>query len=148
MMDHKTRFLSTNTWYVRIKKRQSLNVPSWTSQRVDNSKLKPLYTAIIVISLFMENKFLNLNLITKMLTCQLNFVMEVYHLDLVLLCLYCMFLSFHVRVLEWIHTYSCLNVKELLAWNWHKIWLLNDCNWTRTQNQLIRKRTLDHLAKW
>ena len=30
----------------------------------------------------------------------------------------CMSLSSHVRVSEWIHTlYSCLNVKELLAWN-------------------------------
>ena len=23
----------------------------------------------------------------------------------------------------------------------------NDCSWTRTQNQLVRKRTLNHLAK-
>ena len=44
--------------------------------------------------------------------------------------------------------YSCLNVKELLAWSRHKIWSLSDCNWTRTQNLLVRKRTLNHLAKW
>ena len=25
---------------------------------------------------------------------------------------------------------------------------LNDCNWTRTQNHLVRKRTLSRLAKW
>ena len=25
---------------------------------------------------------------------------------------------------------------------------LSDCNWTRTQNLLVRKRTLNHLAKW
>ena len=43
--------------------------------------------------------------------------------------------------------YSCLNVKELLAWNRRKIWSLSDCNWTRTHNHLVRKRTLDHLAK-
>ena len=86
---------------LELKKRQSLNVPSWKSQRVDNnSKLKPLYTSIIVISLFMEKKSLNLNLKNKMLTFQLNFVTEVYLLDLVLLSLYCMFLSFHVHVLE------------------------------------------------
>ena len=32
--------------------------------------------------------------------------------------------------------YSCLNVKELLAWNRPKIWSLSDCNWTQTQNHL------------
>ena len=42
--------------------------------------------------------------------------------------------------------YGCLNVKELLAWNRHKVWTLSDCNWTRTQNHLARKRTLNHLA--
>ena len=25
--------------------------------------------------------------------------------------------------------------------------VLSDCNWTRTQNHLVRKRTLNHLAK-
>ena len=47
--------------------------------------------------------------------------------------------------------YSCLNVKELLAQSRHKIWRLSDCNWIRTQNHLVRKRTLNHLAsvaKW
>ena len=43
--------------------------------------------------------------------------------------------------------YSCLNVKELLAWSRRKIWSLSDCNWTRTHNRLVRKRTLNHLAK-
>ena len=43
--------------------------------------------------------------------------------------------------------YSCLNVKELLARSRHKIWSLSDCNWTRTQNHLVRKWTLNHLAK-
>ena len=36
----------------------------------------------------------------------------------------------------------CLNVKELLAGNRREIWSLSDCNWTRTHNHLLRKRTL------
>ena len=47
--------------------------------------------------------------------------------------------------------YSCLNVKELLARSRYDIWSLSDCNWTRTQNHLVRERTLNHLAslaKW
>ena len=40
--------------------------------------------------------------------------------------------------------YSCLNVKELLARSRHKIWTLSDCNWTRTQNHLVCKGTLNH----
>ena len=42
--------------------------------------------------------------------------------------------------------YSSLNVKELLALNRYKIWSLSECNWTRTQNHLVRKWTLNHLA--
>ena len=43
--------------------------------------------------------------------------------------------------------YGCLNVKELLARSRSKIWSLSDCNWTQTHNQLVHKRTLNHLAK-
>ena len=43
--------------------------------------------------------------------------------------------------------YSSLNVKELLARNRREIWSLSDCNWTRTHNHLVHKRTLNHLAK-
>ena len=43
--------------------------------------------------------------------------------------------------------YSCLNVKELLAWSRRKIWSLSDCNWTQTHNHLACKQTLNHLAK-
>ena len=43
--------------------------------------------------------------------------------------------------------YSCLNVKELLARSRREIWRWSDCNWTRTQNHLVLKRTLNHLAK-
>ena len=47
----------------------------------------------------------------------------------------CMFLSCHVRVSEWIHT---LQLPECQG---------NPCNWTRTHNHLVHKRTLNHLAK-
>ena len=43
--------------------------------------------------------------------------------------------------------YSCLNVKKLLARNRREIWGLSDCNWARTHNHLVRKWTLNHLAK-
>ena len=43
--------------------------------------------------------------------------------------------------------YSCLNVKELFAWNRRDIWSLSDSNGIRTYNLLVRKQKLDHLAK-
>ena len=43
--------------------------------------------------------------------------------------------------------YSCINVKEFLAWNRRNIWSLSDYNGTLIQNLLVRKRTLNHLAK-
>ena len=43
--------------------------------------------------------------------------------------------------------YSCVNVKEPLARRRHHIWRLSDCNGTRNHNHLVRKRTLNHLAK-
>ena len=43
--------------------------------------------------------------------------------------------------------YSCLNVNELLAQNRREIWGLSDCNGTRTYNDLVCERTLNHLAK-
>ena len=43
--------------------------------------------------------------------------------------------------------YSCLNVKEFLAWSRHGIWSLSDCNWPQTHNHLVCKWTLHHLAK-
>ena len=43
--------------------------------------------------------------------------------------------------------FSCMNVNELLARSRRKIWRWSDCNWTRTQNHLVLKRTLTHLAK-
>ena len=67
-------------------------------------------------------------------------------------CLYgefdCIFLSCHVYAFQSESTlYSCLNVKELLARSRCDIWSLNDCNGTRTQSHLGRKRTLNHLTK-
>ena len=47
--------------------------------------------------------------------------------------------------------YKWLNVKELLAWSRRKIWCLSDWNWIGTQNNFVRKRTINHLvklAKW
>ena len=47
--------------------------------------------------------------------------------------------------------HSCLNVNELLVWSRSQIWSLRACNWTRTQNHLVLKRTFKHLvklAKW
>ena len=43
--------------------------------------------------------------------------------------------------------YSCLNAKELLTPNRHKIWGLSDCNCTQTHNDLVHKQTPNHLAK-
>ena len=43
--------------------------------------------------------------------------------------------------------YSCLNAKEVLARNSCHIGSLSDCKGTRTHNHLLRKRTLNHLAK-
>ena len=60
----------------------------------------------------------------------------------------CMFLSCPRTPFQSESTlYSCLNVKELLARSRREIWRWSDCNWTRTKNHLIRKRTLNHLAK-
>ena len=45
----------------------------------------------------------------------------------------------------------CLKFKEPLARNRRDIWNLSDCNVIRTDNHLVRKRTLNHqvkLAKW
>ena len=39
--------------------------------------------------------------------------------------------------------YSCLNVKDRLAWNRHEIWSLSDCNWTWNHNHLVHKQTLN-----
>ena len=43
--------------------------------------------------------------------------------------------------------YSYLNVKDFLARSRRVIWSLSDWNWTRSQNHLVRKRILNHLAK-
>ena len=62
--------------------------------------------------------------------------------------------SFYLYVLVMFHTRqnestlsNCLNINELLAQNRREIGILSDCNWTRTQQHLVRKLTLSHLAK-
>ena len=54
----------------------------------------------------------------------------------------CMFLSCHLCISEWIHTIYLPECQIR-----HKIWSLSDCNKTETHNHLLRKRTLNHLAK-
>ena len=43
--------------------------------------------------------------------------------------------------------YSCLSVKELLAWNRCNIWSLSDCNEIRTHSHLVCKQIFNYLAK-
>ena len=62
----------------------------------------------------------------------------------------CMFLSCHVRVLDWLHTLY-LPERQGTPRNRGDIWSLSDCNGLRTHNHLVRKWTLNHsakLAKW
>ena len=47
--------------------------------------------------------------------------------------------------IEW--TYSCLNVKELLARNRCYIWNLSNSDGIQTRNRLVCKQTLNHLTK-
>ena len=45
------------------------------------------------------------------------------------------------------HSIVCLNVKQLFAQNRNNIWSLSDSSGIWTPNHLVRKRTLNHLAK-
>ena len=45
------------------------------------------------------------------------------------------------------HSIVCLNVKELFTWSRRHIWSLSDSNEIQTHNHLVRKWTLNHLAK-
>ena len=51
--------------------------------------------------------------------------------------------SFRVNL----HAIVCRNVKKHLAQSRRYIWILSDSNMIRTHNHLVRKRTLNHLAK-
>ena len=44
--------------------------------------------------------------------------------------------------------YSCLNVKEHLAWSRHEVWRLGDCKWTWKQNHLVLKLTPTIWPNW
>ena len=59
-----------------------------------------------------------------------------------------MFLPCHVRVSEWIHTLQLPKCQRTPCSKQAQNLKLSDCNWTRTQNLLVRKLTLNHLAKW
>ena len=59
----------------------------------------------------------------------------------------CIFLSCQHVFQRKYPLYNCFNVKELLSRSRHVMWNLNDFNYTWTQNQLVRKETLNHLAK-
>ena len=65
--------------------------------------------------------------------------------------LYCafdyMFLTCHARVSEKIHTLYMPDANNVLAQSRCEIWTLNNFNWTRNQNHLVRKRTLNDLTK-
>ena len=43
--------------------------------------------------------------------------------------------------------YICLNVRQFLPRRRYGIWSLSECNVTRTQNYIVHKPTLNHLAK-
>ena len=60
----------------------------------------------------------------------------------------CIFLSCHVRVLEWIHTLQLPECQGTPCSKQARNWSLSDWNWTRTQNHLVCNRTLNHLTKW
>ena len=55
----------------------------------------------------------------------------------------------HVAYALWSESslYFFLNVKVLLGWNRRNIWSPRDCHGTRTHNHLVRKGTLNHMAK-
>ena len=59
----------------------------------------------------------------------------------------CMFLSCHVHVSEWMQTLYLPECQGTPARIRREIWMWSDCNWTRTQNHLVLKWTLNHLAK-
>ena len=66
-------------------------------------------------------------------------------------CLYgtldCIFLSCDLRIPQWIHTLYLPECEGNPWWSRCEIWSLSDSNWTRTKSHLVRKRTLNHLAK-
>ena len=77
--------------------------------------------------------------VTRWLSCVLStYLYGAFHF---------MFLSCHVRVSERIHTIYCLNIRELLARSRFEILRWSYCNWKWNQNNLVLKRTLNHLAK-
>ena len=59
----------------------------------------------------------------------------------------CILLSCHVHNSEWIHTPYLPECQGFFARKRRNIWSSSDYNGTRTHNHLVRKRTLNNLAK-
>ena len=59
----------------------------------------------------------------------------------------CIFLSCHVRVLEWFHTLWLPECQWTPCWKQARNLKLSDCSGTRTPNHLVWKQTHNHLAK-
>ena len=59
----------------------------------------------------------------------------------------CMLLLCQVRISEWIYTLYLPECQELLARNRCDIWSLSNSNGSQTHNSLVRKRTINLLAK-
>ena len=59
----------------------------------------------------------------------------------------CMFLLCHVHVWEWIHTLQLPQCQETPCSKQPRNVKWSDCNWSRTQNNLVLKPTLNHLLK-
>ena len=53
-----------------------------------------------------------------------------------------------LHVLIMLHTRFRVNPHSIVAWmSKNEIWSLSDCNWTRSHNHLVQRRTLNHSAK-
>ena len=108
---------------------------------------------VVFRKLFRSFQFFNIlmlanNDIAKTIEAQIS--ITDFNFNKVLIAIVC---SYHVKYAFQREStlYSCVNVKELLAWNRCNIYSLSDCNGTRTHNHLVRKRPLTHLvklAKW
>ena len=85
--------------------------------------------------LFLQNFLVNTNdsTVLSVLICTVHWTVRYYHVTY----------AFHSEST----LYSCLNVKELIAQNRRNILSLSKSNGIRTHNHLVRKRTLNHLAK-
>ena len=68
---------------------------------------------------------------------------EIIYLVHLTLCFYHVTYAFYIKST----LCSCVSAKELFARRRPNIWSLSDCNLNQTHYYLVRKRTLNHLAK-